>query len=76
MFTTCRRTSATALSLLATATLAVALTTPAAHAQREDTAYGPAHHGPTDPSDIGAVVAFRKAQYAQYVVDEGLVAYR
>ena len=76
MFTTCRRTTATALSLLTTATLAVALTAPAAHADRVDAPYGHAQPRTTDSSDIGQVVAFRKAQRAQYVVAHGLLAYR
>ena len=74
--TTTRRRTATALSLAATATLTVALSTlsiPAAHAQRVDTGYGHAAPGTTD---IGAIVAFRKAQQAQYLVDHGLLALR
>ena len=76
MFTTCRRATATALSLLTTATLAVALTAPAAHADRIDAGSGYAPHRTTDSLDIGQVVAFRKAQRAQYVVAHGLLAYR
>jgi hypothetical protein len=76
MFTTCRHTTATALSLVAAATLAVGLTTPAAHAQRTDTGYGYAHQRTTSPSDVGEVVASRKAQQAQYLVNHRLLAYR
>ena len=77
--TTTRRRTATALSLAATATLTVALSalsTPAAHAQRADTGYGNASRHTIDPTDIGAIVAYRKAQQAQYLVEHGLLARR
>ena len=56
MFTTCRRTTATALSLLATATLAVALSAPTAHADRIDAGSGYAAHRTADAVDIGKTI--------------------
>jgi len=67
--TTYRRTTTTAIVLAATAALTVGPATTAAHAQRSDTG-GSSTHAPTAIDDV---VAFRKAQQAQYLVDHGLV---
>jgi hypothetical protein len=79
MSTTIHRLTSIALALGALAILTVALSAlsvPAAQAQRADTGYGRASWYAADPGDIGAIVAFRKAQQSQYLVEHGLLAFR
>jgi hypothetical protein len=74
MSTTCH-TAVAALALAATTTLTIGVSTPGAQAQRADTGFGYGVHR-TDPPDIGAVVALRRAQQSQYLVDHGLLTFR
>ena len=71
--TTYRRTTITSLTLSATAALLVGLFPPAAHANQTD-AGRPTAARPL--AGVDEVVAFRKAEQAQYLVDQGLLALR
>jgi hypothetical protein len=79
MTSTAGRTAMAAILLVGTTTLTAATlgaAAPAAQAARADSGARLGRHAPPYLSDIGQIVAFRKAQQAQYLVDHRLLALR